>query len=99
MLERMTKTELTESQFVSFAKKAHVLRYKSEEGFEETLFWARQVKRESDEGMSLWVVYNRVQEALEAGTKARSRRLRSETRKVDFNNELNNLAMEYAIAA
>jgi hypothetical protein len=99
MLERMTKTELTENQFVSFAKRAHVLRYKSEAGFEETLYWARQVKRESDEGMSLWVVYNRVQEALEAGTKARSRRLRSETRKVDFNNELNNLAMEYALAA
>ena len=96
MLEKMTRTEMSETMFYSFVKRAHILRYKTEAGLEETLFWSRQVKRESDEGMSLWAVYNRVQEALEAGTKYRSKRLRADTRKVDFNNELNNIAMQYA---
>jgi hypothetical protein len=93
---KMSSTVLTDSQFNEFVRQAHIIRYKSEAGLSDTLFFANMVRREADEGMNLWVVFNRVQEALEAGTKHRSRKLTSAARKVDFNNQLSNLAMKFA---
>ena len=93
LMERFEKTVLDNFSINDFMRKAWIVRFGNDDGFDPFYF---QAKRLEDTGATLWAVYNRVQERLmDKGLKKRSRAITSLRRSVDFNVELNNLANQY----
>lgn len=96
MISAWSNKTLNAIELYSFIKAAHELRYGTDSGLEATIYYVSRARRIQDVGDSLWATYNRVQESLMHGTVKGSRRITSERRAVDFNNELNSLAKRYA---
>jgi hypothetical protein len=93
--------KLSAEQITEFAQKAFDLRYEGKFTISQrwltSLTYDPSYVREQDHGASLWAIYNRVQEALMSGKLvSKSRAITSPRRAIDFNNDLNNLAMQYA---
>jgi hypothetical protein len=96
MYTKMVSVELSFEDIELFGALAHEIRYGDNVDEYATLFKLRIAKRQKDEGNNLWVIYNRAQECLMKGTKYRSKRITSDRKAIDFNNELSNLALKFA---
>lgn len=104
-MNKMNETELGMEQALEFAKKALELRHPEKNGFriEVDLEELLSAQRQEDEGMSVWKVFNRVQEKIVSGdykyaTRKSSRRakpLKSFIRDTKINEEMFSLALEY----
>jgi hypothetical protein len=96
---KFSSITLSTAQRLEFYDNAMALRYEMDAYSTD---WKERrkldmIRRVEDSGESLWVIYNKVQEALvNSGVRRRSRAISSATRAVDFNNDLFNLAMKYA---
>lgn len=97
------RRELSRDEEIEFAKAAAVLRFGDAQRFDPAELLT--VRREEDEGRSLWRVFNRIQEASTKGglvgysalgRQLRSRELTSIAQTVDFNADLWRLAEEFA---
>ena len=104
-MNKMNETEMGMEQALDFAKKALELRHPEKNGhrIEVDLHELLNPTRKEDEGMSVWKVFNRVQEKIVSGdykyaTRKSSRRakpLKSFIRDTKINEEMFSLALEY----
>jgi hypothetical protein len=67
IIEQMARTELDQQAREAFAQRALELRYQHQEHFPYDASRLLESRRESDQGDSLWCVYNRVQENVICG--------------------------------
>jgi len=104
-INTFTNTQLTDEQAVEFAGKALASRLKVETVTLADAVKCLEVYREEDRGLSLWKVFNRVQEALVNGGQTftnahgRQRKLRKTTNFLldqQINEQMWELASEYA---
>jgi len=104
-MNKMNQVELSMDQALEFAQKALELRHPEKNGhrIEVDLEELLQAQRQEDDGMSVWKVFNRVQEKIVSGdykyaTRKSSRRakpLKSFIRDTAINEQMFSLAMEY----
>ncbi len=104
-MNKMNETELGMEQALEFAKKALELRHPEKNGFriEVDLEELLSAQRQEDEGMSVWKVFNRVQEKIVSGdykyatrrSNRRAKPLKSFIRDTKINEEMFSLALEY----
>lgn len=100
-IEEKFSVKMTDEQQIDFAMKAAKTRW-NKEFTEEDVAKLLEVKRPGDDGDSLWLVYNRVQEQVInggfkiSGAKQPVREIKSGYNSAKINSRLFDLAMEFA---